>query len=248
MVMKIFRGLLIVLFCAGSGLALYPMKKQAPDRKAAAGPLYKTVLRRGGGYRTLFNAAGKAALQKEYGFAVLLWEQARIIYDGDAASLENIRTVKRKTGASRYEVGVPPLVRFFLFFYFAFSRATLYSMLTFGLVLLFILLNIVIVMRRTDALWFRIATAAIVGSIIVLGGTLAFRNRQVTDPARAVVIQNATPMRQHQAVDSPLLLKLPQGLEVSISSMKDESCRVSLPGGGQGWIPKASVIRINRSR
>ena len=200
------------------------------------------------GYRSLFNAAGKAAHEKRYGYAVLLWERALLVYDGDSVCRENISTVKALTGADRFEVGIPVLVRIFLFFYFSFSRTVLFIIIVSGIIVFFVFINTGILLRRSGDFRFRIIAAVLLGIVIISAVSLSLRNSRAADSSRAVVVRKDTPFRQHRSGDSSILLKLPEGLEVSIASAEDDSLRISLPGGGQGWIPSAAAVRINPRR
>lgn len=193
------------------------------------------------GYAALCSLAEEAAGLGEYGWAVLFWQRALLLHDGDAALFRNIAIARARTGADRMESGVPALIRVILFFYFSFSRYELYGLIAVLVVLFFVFLNVLVFLRRTSGRLFRGGAAALALILVLLAVSLAVKHGQYNDPTRGIILVQNTPFRQHQDSASTLLLQLPAALSVSILETRDDSLRISLPGGGQGWVPGNSV-------
>lgn len=247
MVMKHCLALLLLAACLLTPAAALPAPNAPAAGRPGAGKPDATVRFRqaaGGqtrGYAALCGLAEEAAILGEYGWAVLFWQRALLLHDGDAALFRNIAIARARTGADRMESGVPALIRVILFFYFSFSRYELYGLIAVFVILFFVFLNVLVFLRRTSGWIFRGGVAALALILILLAVSLAVKHGQYNDPARGIILVQNAPFRQHRDSASTLLLQLPAALSVSILETRDDSLRISLPGGGQGWVPGNTV-------
>jgi tetratricopeptide (TPR) repeat protein len=207
---------------------------------AAAVEAYEAVLASGFESHELHYNLGNAYFKAgELGRSILSWERALRLEPGDADALANLDLADRFTVDE-----VAPMPRFWLLSVISWWVDLLpRSMLILAVGVAWLCLTggvIGRILARADGgrrlgAWIAAGSAVVV---LLLGTNLVVRETGVGQAERAVILEDAVPVRSAPAADDNLtLFEVHEGTRVRVDQRTDQWAEIVLADGKVGWVP-----------
>ncbi len=218
------------------------------ERYVEAAALYEEIV--DGGFANadvLYNLGNAYYKSGDLGEAVLAYERALKLQSSHEDARQNLTFVGELLADRRQPVGGAVSD----FFGKVFERLTVDRLAVLTSVLYFALFGLLTVAVLRLGLsgwtsgWLGRVVAALVVSVVVVGGTLAFRTAQVRGDVEAVVLAEEVGVRTGPGEDFVLEFRLHEGTKVRVDESRDDWVRVSVPGTDlNGWMPDGTMERI----
>lgn len=212
---------------------------QSGDYPAAI-EAYQSVLAGGFESHNLHYNLGNAYFKAgDLGRAILGWERALVLEPGDPDAIANLELARTLTVDD-----IEPLPRFWLlslgsWFVQLLPRTMLVLLVTGGWLLL--CAGVVArVLARGDTLRWASGWFAAVGlaATVLLGANLLVRELGIGRAERAVILEDAVPVRSAPSADDDLtVFEVHEGTRVRIDQRTDEWAEIVLDDGKVGWVP-----------
>ncbi len=195
-------------------------------------------------FRTLLEE-GYAHLQtRQYGRAALAFEKALVITDAFPPLRQNLRELRKFTGADRHEIRVHPLVEAIFFLYYSCTPADLARILVILAALTAIVAGLMVFRRWTGLLLMRLLAATLCVFLFASVLALMYHHRETVAPDRGVILEEAGLFARLGKGEVPVV-RLPQATAVRVLQRGNGMVRVSLPGGAAGWVDARVVGIVN---
>lgn len=218
------------------------------ERYVEAAALYEEIV--DGGFANadvLYNLGNAYYKSGDLGEAVLAYERALKLQPSHEDARANLTFVGELLADRRRPVGGAVSD----FFGKVFGRLTVDRLAVLTSVLYFTLFGLLAVAVLRLGLsgwtsgWPGRVVAALVVSVVVVGGTLAFRTAQMRGDVEAVVLAEEVGVRTGPGEDFVLEFRLHEGTKVRVEEDRDDWVRVSVPGTDlNGWMPDGTMERI----
>jgi len=204
-------------------------------------------------YRVYFNLGNAYFRNNQVGRAILNWERARYLKPRNEDVLENIDfarltrvdiVLESEGGPKVADVYENTFLGYFYAFLDKFSAVEFRNAIIAFSITATIFLALWLLVRggfRRFAFWISAAFWTLFTLVLILYG---FKQGNIWETDKAIVVQPGTEIRSASYTNSQLLYTFQEGMEVAAIEVRDNYSRIKLRNGEEGWTLSDNIERV----